>query len=359
MVELGDLDDTGWFTLNSVRFRLFSDREVELEPDEFWLFKPPFLIERYLDLADEFVGARIFEVGVLWGGSTVFLNELLQPAKMVAIDLRTDENPKVDRYVRENGLDDRVRTILGVDQSDRETVTGIADREFGGEPLDLVIDDASHLLRESTATFEMLFPRLRPGGVYVLEDWSGSLRIQERMHRDDRFEEAIRTQPEALRSLLVNGWQQVVKQVAEDPTALESSVANQSDVVAEQLRVNERFREALAAHRPDLVERLLASHPDEAAEGDEVADDAGRDGEGSAGPSRFLSPLDGEAEAAQGRNRELWRLPVELMAIVALQPEVIESLEIHRGFAAIRRGPASLDPEKFRVADLSPMSRLL
>lgn len=37
-----------------------------------------------------------------------------------------------------------------------------------------MIDDASHLLTPSTATFNPLFPRLRPG-LSVIEDWSGDL----------------------------------------------------------------------------------------------------------------------------------------------------------------------------------------
>lgn len=36
--------------------------------------------------------------------------------------------------------------------------------------LDLIIDDGSHLYPDYTATAEVLFERLRPGGVYVIED---------------------------------------------------------------------------------------------------------------------------------------------------------------------------------------------
>jgi predicted methyltransferase len=35
--------------------------------------------------------------------------------------------------------------------------------------LDLVVDDTSHL-GPTRASFNTLFPRLRPGGVYVIED---------------------------------------------------------------------------------------------------------------------------------------------------------------------------------------------
>jgi hypothetical protein len=36
-----------------------------------------------------------------------------------------------------------------------------------------VIDDASHLIAPTRVSFNLLFPRLRPGGVFVIEDWSG------------------------------------------------------------------------------------------------------------------------------------------------------------------------------------------
>jgi hypothetical protein len=41
--------------------------------------------------------------------------------------------------------------------------------ERGG--FDIIIDDASHNYPLSLASFNGLFPLLRPGGVYVLEDW--------------------------------------------------------------------------------------------------------------------------------------------------------------------------------------------
>jgi hypothetical protein len=39
-------------------------------------------------------------------------------------------------------------------------------------PLDLVIDDASHIYGPTKASFQALFPLLRPGGLYLIEDWA-------------------------------------------------------------------------------------------------------------------------------------------------------------------------------------------
>ena len=51
-------------------------------------------------------------------------------------------------------------------------LASIVAKEFEGEPIDLVIDDASHLLEPTRASFEVLFPRLRTDGLFVIEDWA-------------------------------------------------------------------------------------------------------------------------------------------------------------------------------------------
>ena len=43
--------------------------------------------------------------------------------------------------------------------------------EFAGA-LDLVIDDASHKYGPTKASFEAVFPLVRPGGLYIIEDWA-------------------------------------------------------------------------------------------------------------------------------------------------------------------------------------------
>ena len=50
-------------------------------------------------------------------------------------------------------------------------LAAICDQAFEDEPIDLVIDDASHFYAESRDTFRALFPRLRSRGVYIIEDW--------------------------------------------------------------------------------------------------------------------------------------------------------------------------------------------
>jgi hypothetical protein len=58
--------------------------------------------------------------------------------------------------------------------------------------LDLVIDDASHLLGPTRSSFNVLFPLLRPGGVYVIEDWSVDLSIEREMSQDPEVANRVR-----------------------------------------------------------------------------------------------------------------------------------------------------------------------
>jgi hypothetical protein len=130
---------------------------------------------RYL----EFKHGRIVEVGVDRGGSTSFFTKLLQPEALLAIELSNQPVVGVMDFLAKHDPEGRVTIHWGVDQSDRVAVPRLVEATFSDQTLDLVVDDASHLLLPTTATFEMLFPRLRPGGLYIIEDWSW-MHLQER-----------------------------------------------------------------------------------------------------------------------------------------------------------------------------------
>jgi predicted O-methyltransferase YrrM len=130
------------------------------------------LVERYLALSAELHPSVIVELGIRRGGSTAMLHALNQPEKLVAVELSTDPLPLLDAYITDRGAGAVLRPYFGVDQSDRTRLAAILDDEIGDRPIDLVIDDASHLYAETLSSFETLFPRLRAGGVFVIEDWN-------------------------------------------------------------------------------------------------------------------------------------------------------------------------------------------
>ncbi len=146
------------------------DDATSMDGADFFLMKEPAFIERYAAVVADLRPQRIFELGIFAGGSTVLLTELAAPRRMVCID-NQPANPALLEFLARRGLRDAVTVHDDVDQADRARLARLADDAFGAEPLDLVVDDCSHLYGPTRAAFNELFPRLRPGGLYLIEDW--------------------------------------------------------------------------------------------------------------------------------------------------------------------------------------------
>ena len=160
---------TPHFRVGDVEFRCgFEDSRGRL----FSIQKHPGRIAGYLEILERFPAENFVELGIASGGSAALTALVASPRKLIAVDLKPDRVEALDELIAERGLRERVRLHYGVDQADRERLAAILDEEFGDEPLGLVIDDASHRLDETRASFETLFPRLRPGGLCVIEDWN-------------------------------------------------------------------------------------------------------------------------------------------------------------------------------------------
>ena len=144
---------------------------IDMAGADFLLLKPRELIDRYVEVIEELRPAGIFELGILEGGSTALLWELAEPRVMAAIDHRAPGSPALSDYVSRQGLEEVMHIHTDVDQGDRGRLAEIADEAFGDAPIDLVVDDCSHLYEPTRASFNELFPRLRAGGLYTIEDW--------------------------------------------------------------------------------------------------------------------------------------------------------------------------------------------
>jgi predicted O-methyltransferase YrrM len=148
---------------------------LDSSPQRFLLLKTREGVDRYLEVIRTLLPRRVVELGIFHGGSTALLMELIQPEMLVAIEYEPEPVAALETYLHRSEFRERCRTYYGVDQADREGVGRLVDMSFGNNSLDLVIDDASHLGPQTRASFEALFPRLREGGLYVIEDWSWHL----------------------------------------------------------------------------------------------------------------------------------------------------------------------------------------
>jgi predicted O-methyltransferase YrrM len=127
---------------------------------------------QFLDFYDSlkaYEPKEIMEVGMFEGGSLVYFDKLFQPKTLVGLDIRKDPIAPLEQYVKVNS---HVKTYYARSQDKHGTL--MSARENFPKGIDLIVDDASHLYAQTKATFEMLFPMLRAGGHYVIEDWSWS-----------------------------------------------------------------------------------------------------------------------------------------------------------------------------------------
>ena len=105
---------------------------------------------------------RILEIGIDQGGSLLMWADYFPKAQIFGIDI-------VDCSPMET---DRVRTFVA-DQSKREQLGAFLAKYPG--PYDIVLDDGGHSMEQQQVSLGFLFPHVRPGGYYVVEDVHTSL----------------------------------------------------------------------------------------------------------------------------------------------------------------------------------------
>jgi predicted O-methyltransferase YrrM len=234
-------------------------------PERFVIVKRPPHRDAFVELCRSVRGGRIVELGIAEGGSTALAALVAEPSALLAIDLEPNRLAALDDFVAARDLGSRVHARYGVDQGARDQLARTVDEAIGSAPLDLVVDDASHQLDLTRISFEVLFPRVAPGGVYAIEDWKS----------DHLFREAI----------------------------------------------HEQLRAASPEVRAEFA-RSLREH---------------KDSPSPATTSRPLLDLAVELVLARARDAE----------------EAIAEVVINRHWLMVRRGPAPLDGETFRLADLT------
>lgn len=101
---------------------------------------------------------HVLEFGVAQGGSLQMWKDYFGPRCRI---YGADKNPACKAAEEE-----RVEIFIG-DQADRAFLRSLAARV---PRIDILIDDGGHRMQQQIRTFEELFPRVQPEGVYLCED---------------------------------------------------------------------------------------------------------------------------------------------------------------------------------------------
>ena len=188
--------DQGRFEVGGTKFVAAGLRAVGAREEGFVVDKRPELVRKYFRLFADECPRRIVELGVERGGSTALIALLAEPDLLLAVDVAPEVPAQLAEFIERKGLTRSIVTAFGIDQSDAPTIRDLVELHIAAEPVDLIIDDASHVLGSTRTSFEVLFPRLRPGGLYVIEDWASDCAVAAGLHDemqtwasfDDRFE---------------------------------------------------------------------------------------------------------------------------------------------------------------------------
>jgi hypothetical protein len=129
------------------------------------------------------------------GGESLKLwNDYFPNAKIVGVD-----------YYQKDGLGNFRTVIAQGSQDDEEFLKGLV--RHWGLP-DLIIDDASHVCPLTIKSFEILFPILKPGGLYFCEDVHTSFWMEYKGHPDPAEHGTVGT--------TLNFFQKLTAQLSQD-----------------------------------------------------------------------------------------------------------------------------------------------
>jgi len=118
----------------------------------------------YLERYDKYLSSlrdqpiKLLEIGVRDGCSHRMWREYFPKAMIYGIDI----DPRCKQH-----QSDRIKVFIG-SQSDPD-ITNAAVKDAGGH-FDVILDDGSHVNELTIKSFDLLFPHLRAGGLYIIED---------------------------------------------------------------------------------------------------------------------------------------------------------------------------------------------
>ncbi len=132
-------------------------------PDPHSITKPLSYYKIYQDYFQPYTASpiRLLEVGVYNGESMKILSTFFPDSYIVGVDLEM-KHIDFSRYPNVH--------YEQADQTNASVLTSVCNRH-APTGFDIIIDDASHIGSYSQATFEALFPKLKSGGIYIVEDW--------------------------------------------------------------------------------------------------------------------------------------------------------------------------------------------
>jgi hypothetical protein len=125
-------------------------------------------LHTYIEIYEEHMNKKsnidILEIGVQKGHSIRMWQDYFDNSNVYGIDITLD-----------NVIYDGLQNAYVCDATSENQINST----FGSKKFDYVVDDGSHLIEHQITSFDILWPRIKPGGKYFIEDVNGDKAIQD------------------------------------------------------------------------------------------------------------------------------------------------------------------------------------
>jgi len=120
---------------------------------------------------------HLLEIGVWHGDSIKMWTEYNPDMYVVGVDI----DPDVINWIPLSGFTYGIHIL---DATNEKSINHILDQEALNNDIDFIIDDGSHRYEDILASFKLLYPKLKPGGYYFIEDLHAGQAQRERLLED-------------------------------------------------------------------------------------------------------------------------------------------------------------------------------
>lgn len=111
----------------------------------------------YENYFSKYTSPRILEIGVYNGGSMEMYNEYFNYDCQI---IGVDNGEQLSYKPTHKNI-----SVIIADQSKPEELFSLVEGDF-----DIIIDDGSHFIEHQINCFNLLYKKIKPGGIYIIED---------------------------------------------------------------------------------------------------------------------------------------------------------------------------------------------
>jgi 23S rRNA U2552 (ribose-2'-O)-methylase RlmE/FtsJ len=125
-------------------------------------------------LKDYRIGSNVLEIGIYYGESLKMWSEYFINSKICAVDINGERIQDL--------INDGQYNIIISDATKIEFLEKIKDETF-----DVIIDDGSHLINHQIKSFNILKDKMKPGGIYIIEDVNNldsTINVYKELHKN-------------------------------------------------------------------------------------------------------------------------------------------------------------------------------